>query len=211
MGRTERQERDRLALRTKILDAARTLFADVGYEAVTMRRIAAQIEYSPTAIYSYFQDKETLIRELCAHDFHALAQSFQHLLAEPNPLIRLHRIGEAYLDFGINYPNHYQLMFMQPNPYKDPALLDLERGNPEVDAYAFLVRCVRDAITQGYILPQYQDEELLAQTLWSAVHGVVSLHIAQRDNIWVDWRPVKDRLKTVIETVLRGLAVSRHG
>ena len=176
-----------------------------------MRRIAAQIEYSPTTIYSYFQDKETLIREICAHDFHALAQRFQHVLSEPNPLIQLQRIGEAYLDFGVNFPNHYQLMFMEPNPYKDPALLDLERGNPEVDAYAFLLHCVRNAISQELILPQYQDEELLAQSLWSAVHGVVSLYIAQRENTWVDWRPVKDRLTMTIDAVLRGLTVAKDG
>ena len=48
-----------------ILDAARELFATEGYEAVTMRRIADRIEYSPTAIYFHFKDKESLVRELC--------------------------------------------------------------------------------------------------------------------------------------------------
>ncbi len=74
MGTKERREREREELRTRILDAARELFAEEGYEAVTMRRIADRIEYSPTAIYFHFRDKEALMRELCDHDFRALAQ-----------------------------------------------------------------------------------------------------------------------------------------
>ena len=65
MGISERRERDRQAVRSKILDAARDLFAAEGYDAVTMRRIAEAIEYSPTTIYLHFKDKDALIRELC--------------------------------------------------------------------------------------------------------------------------------------------------
>ncbi|HTR04723.1 MAG TPA: helix-turn-helix domain-containing protein, partial [Thermoanaerobaculia bacterium] len=51
MGTAERRERERHELRGRILDAARELFAEQGYEAVTMRNIADRIEYSPTALY----------------------------------------------------------------------------------------------------------------------------------------------------------------
>jgi AcrR family transcriptional regulator len=54
MGITERREREREEIRSKILDAARELFATEGYDRVTMRRIADAIEYSPTTIYNHF-------------------------------------------------------------------------------------------------------------------------------------------------------------
>ena len=66
-------------MRTNILDAARELFAQFGYDEVTMRKVAEKIEYSPTTIYLYFRDKETLIRALCAHDFLELAGKFQRI------------------------------------------------------------------------------------------------------------------------------------
>ncbi|HEY1434684.1 MAG TPA: helix-turn-helix domain-containing protein, partial [Thermoanaerobaculia bacterium] len=50
MGTIERRERERQELRDRILDAARELFVEQGYDAVTMRKIAERIEYSPTAI-----------------------------------------------------------------------------------------------------------------------------------------------------------------
>ena len=76
MGPTERRQREREEIRTRILDAARELFIAEGYEAVTMRRIADRIEYSPTAIYFHFKDKEALMGELCAVDFYTLAMQF---------------------------------------------------------------------------------------------------------------------------------------
>jgi AcrR family transcriptional regulator len=50
LGIRERREREKAEIREKILDAARELFVNEGYEAVSMRKIADRIEYSPTAI-----------------------------------------------------------------------------------------------------------------------------------------------------------------
>ena len=65
MGVAERRGREREEVRHKILDAARELFMAEGAGRVTMRRIAEAIEYSPTAIYNHFQDKDTLLHSLC--------------------------------------------------------------------------------------------------------------------------------------------------
>ena len=79
MGVQERRERERLQTRDKILDAARELFINEGYEGVSMRKVAQKIEYSPTAIYGHFADKEDLFLQLCHSDFQRLAQSFARL------------------------------------------------------------------------------------------------------------------------------------
>ena len=76
MGTRERREREKGELRAKILDAARTLFMKDGYDAVSMRKIAEAIEYSPTAIYQYFPDKTTLVLALCEADFREWGQRF---------------------------------------------------------------------------------------------------------------------------------------
>src|SRR5512139_3581766 len=139
MGINERREREKGEIRGKILDAARDLFARDGYEAVTMRKIAEAIEYSPTAIYLHFKDKESLVRELCLGDFDSLARAFQRIAREPDPLERLRKVGLAYADFALEHPNHYRLMFMTPHPAppKDDEETAKRKGNPEADAYAF--------------------------------------------------------------------------
>ena len=205
MSVKERREHERETLRMKILDAARGLFAEHGYEAVTMRKVANQIAYSPTAIYLYFKDKETLVWELCTHDFLTLARKFQRIAKVKDPVERLRKIGRAYLNFGLEYPNHYRLMFMTYNPYAEPTKLDLEHGNAEVDAYAFLKVSVSDAIQAGCIRHEYDDAELLAQTLWAGVHGVISLHIAKRNDAWVPWRSFKRRGEFMLDALMHGL------
>src|SRR5215217_9079492 len=104
MGTRERREREREELRTKILDAARELFAREGYEAVSMRKIADAIEYSPTAIYVHFADKDALLEELCSHDFGALAEAFAQEAQIKDPIERIKALGRRFMQFGLKYP-----------------------------------------------------------------------------------------------------------
>jgi AcrR family transcriptional regulator len=209
LGPRERREREREEVRATILDAARQMFATEGYEAVTMRRIAEQIEYSPTAIYFHFKDKETLIRELCDADFYALARQFYALQEIHDPIERLKRVGHAYIQFGVDYPNHYRLMFMTPHPAMKAEASTLRRGNPEEDAYAFVKGIVSEAIGHGRFRSEFHDVELVAQTVWAGVHGVISLQIAKCNDDWVDWRPLQKRAETAINAMIDGMTVKK--
>ncbi|HEX9985629.1 MAG TPA: TetR/AcrR family transcriptional regulator [Thermoanaerobaculia bacterium] len=203
MGPKERREREREEIRGKILDAARELFASEGYEAVTMRRIADRIEYSATAIYFHFKDKEALLKELCEHDFAQLAHQFTAMDALPDPLEKLRVTGLAYVQFGLQSPNHYRLMFMTPHP--PIADTELRKGNPEEDAYAFLKEIVTQCIAQGKLRPELTDVDLVAQTMWAGVHGVISLDIAKCNDDWVDWRPLMERAEFMTATLIEGI------
>lgn len=205
MGTKERRERERQEVREKILEAARDLFASEGYEAVTMRKIADRIEYSPTAIYLHFKDKEAVVRELCELDFLALAQEFGGIAAIADPVERIRAAGLAYADFGVRHPNHYRLMFMTPHPHHADEETPIEKGNPDEDAYAFLLGAVGEAIAQGRFRPGAGDPELIAQTLWAAIHGVVSLQITKADDPWCEWQPLPDRTGAMMDLLLRGL------
>ena len=109
MGTIERRERERSETREKILSAARELFAREGYEAVSMRKIAEAIEYSPTAIYVHFKDKRALMDELCRVDFGAMAKDFQYARNVADPIERLRVLGEGYVQFAVQRPNHFRL------------------------------------------------------------------------------------------------------
>ena len=207
MGPSERRQREREEIRTRILDAARELFISEGYDAVTMRRIAERIEYSPTAIYFHFKDKEALMGELCAVDFYTLAMQFTKIAKVADAVERLRRIGHAYAEFAAEYPNHYRLLFMTPHPPGDiPDEVMQRRDNPEEDAYAFLRSTVEQAINEKRLRPEHSDVELVSQTMWAGVHGVVSLSIAKECDPWVEWRPIRKRVTTMIDILIEGLA-----
>jgi AcrR family transcriptional regulator len=206
LGTKERREREREEVRTQILDAARELFVSEGYESVTMRKIADRIEYSPTAIYLHFADKTALIRELCDVDFASLSHSFAAIAEIADPIERLRQTGRAYVRFGIENPNHYRLMFM--THHEDLTFEDarLQRGNPEEDAYAFLKTIIADAIQQGRFRAGLLDVDLVAQTVWAGVHGVISLHIAKASDDWVEWVPLAQRVEAMLDVLVDGLS-----
>lgn len=204
MGISERRQRESAVLRQKILNAARDLFAAHGYEAVTMREIARKIEYSPTAIYSHFKDKEALINELCTLDFTILSRGFQQVGRVADPVERLRKIGRAYADFGLHYTNHYRVMFMTPHPAFDPDEKAIEKGNPEEDAYAMLKSTVIAGIKAKRFRAGVKDADLVAQTVWAGIHGVISLEIAKSQDDWVDWRPVKKRIDNMLDILILG-------
>jgi len=206
MGIIERRERERSETRERILDAARELFVTEGYEGVTMRKVAEKIEYSPTAIYVHFHDKEQLFLELCHSDYRRLAESFQQIAQIPDPVERLRRIGHGYMKFGLENPNHYRMMFMTSHPpLPEGAEKEMGKGNPEEDAYEFLRQTVQEVLHAGAFRPDLTDIDLIAQTLWAGVHGVVSLEIAKGDDDWIPWVPIEKRANAIIDGFLRGL------
>lgn len=173
MGSKERREREKHATRQRILDAARELFVEVGYDEVTMRKIADRIEYSPTAIYIHFTDKEALMTELSVCDFRAFTEAFAQIPPNSDPAARLSDLARALVSFATNFSNQYRLLFMTPRPAPTPEQL---AAKPEVDAYDLLVGAVDDAIRGGVIDASWEREEV-AQILWGSIHGLVALQL----------------------------------
>jgi len=211
MGSKERRERERDAVRTKILDAARELFVAQGFDGISMRAIAERIEYSPTVIYQYFRDKEALVTELCCADFLGLAEELGETPQVADPIESLLQCGQSYARFAVTHPNHYRLMFMNPLPARcDEAEASEYKGKPESDAYALLLGQVRAAAAAGRLRDAAADPELVAQTLWAGIHGVVSLEIALGSEKCTAWRPLAERVHAMLGALAAGLFTGGH-
>src|SRR5436190_5979190 len=101
MGVQERRAREKQELREEILDAARQLFIHEGFENVSMRKIADKIEYSPTTIYLYFQDKADLLDCVCEQTLSRLNDTLDQIRQRlSDPYERLRAGLRAYIDFG---------------------------------------------------------------------------------------------------------------
>ena len=214
MGTVERRERERSETREKILAAARELFAKEGYEAVSMRKIAEAIEYSPTAIYVHFRDKRALIDELCRVDFGAMTQDFQFARGILDPIERLRVLGQGYVQFAVARPNHFRLLFLTPGVHPQAlSAADVEQqGDPNQDGYAILQSTVREGIEQGRFRPKYEgDVELISQTFWAGVHGVASIQVVKHDDPWLKLAPLERRVKVMIDSLIRGMTVAKKG
>lgn len=211
MGSQERRERERAELRSRIIAAARELFASRGVEAVTMRAVAERVEYTATALYSHFADKNALLHAIVTEDFLLFAKQFHAVELIAEPVVRLHAAAHAYVRFGLAHPNHYRLMFMTPLADVEPGI---RRGAYAEDAYAFLQKMVGDAKEAGDLLPHLTDPELVCQLYFTTLHGIVSMHVAMCTGgnakaSWIEWRPVEALVDLACEGLFAATVTSK--
>jgi AcrR family transcriptional regulator len=207
MGARERRERERSDARRRILEAARAMFEEKGYEAVTMRAIAERIEYTATALYHHFPSKHALLTELCADEFAQLGRRMLRGAKPMDPIERLRGAAQTYLRFAEKHPNQYRFLFMTVLPaFTEEGFRRHHRfDDPEQDAYAYLRQTCADAIAEGLLRPEYGDPDALAQMLWGAVHGHISLHMAKNYQEFVPWKPLRSIVTMTLDTMLQGM------
>ncbi|SEN44602.1 transcriptional regulator, TetR family [bacterium A37T11] len=179
MGIKERKERHREDLRQAILDAAKKLFMKHGYEATTIRKIAAEIEFSPTTIYLYYKDKNDILYALQKEGFILLGKSFHPLMQVDDPYERLKAMGRTFIQFSLENSEFYELMFVMKEP-----LLNLDTfcvNGQDVDweegiaAFDFLLHTVEDLQRIGYF--KGQDTKIISLWIWATVHGLCTLQM----------------------------------
>jgi AcrR family transcriptional regulator len=177
MGITERKEKQKLEIRKLILDASMKLFIEEGFSNVTIRRIADLIEYSPTTVYLYFKDKDEIFYALHDVGFQKMQEYNRDLGSIRNPLLRLHKMGENYINFGMDNPEFYSLMFILNEPMKKLSEMGCD-WKPGDAALAALETTVNECMDKGYLAKA--DPKIVSLAVWSFVHGLVSLAECQR-------------------------------
>ncbi|WP_144153875.1 TetR/AcrR family transcriptional regulator [Paraburkholderia sp. BCC1885] len=122
MGINERKNREKQALRERILEAAQRIVIREGFAALSMRKIADAIEYSPATLYLYFASRDEIARALCAQGYAQLLAGFEPLAQIADPAERLRALARAYVAFGVAHPQTYRLIFMEDPTYLGAAL-----------------------------------------------------------------------------------------
>ncbi len=175
-----RKQRERTEMRQLILDAARSIFLEKGYEATSLRNIAEKIDYSPGTIYLYFKEKDEIFHARHEEGFRRLLESMQPLLHVKDPMERLKAMGRLYLDFALKNKDFYDLMFIMQAPMnmeKDPC--NWEMGSHTLD---LLKSVFRDCQSAGYF--KGKDPEDLSFMVWSNVHGMAALFCRNRCQVY---------------------------
>ena len=194
MGVQERRAREKQELRQEILSAARELFIREGFENLSIRKVAEKIEYSPTTIYLYFQDKADLLDCVCEETLEKLESRLAALrVTIQDPVERLKSGLRAYIEFGLEYPNDYRVAFMmevkQELGGSDRCPRCHEQGQKTFDHLrGNITECIQ---TNAFGV---HDVEATSQTLWAAAHGLTSLLILHPSFPWLDRDTLIDHL-----------------
>jgi AcrR family transcriptional regulator len=192
--------------RSEILQVAKRVFLEEGYSRATIRRIASEIGISSTALYVYFPDKNSILREICAETFTGLTHEFETISAKKlAPLEALRAAAHAYISFGLGHPHEYELTFVARQAQVCPPETT-DPNDPGERAYRCLLDLVTDAINAGVVAEPNVDR--VAQQIWAGVHGLVSLFLSQPD---FPWNVDGDQLiRGHVEMLVRGIAVEKQ-
>lgn len=200
MGITERRAGEKKEMRERILGTAMKLFLKEGFERVTIRAIAREIEYSPATIYLYFKDKNEILYALAAMGFEKLDEHQQELRAIKDPWKRLRQRGEIYFSFALKNPEYFDLMFLMRVPEKQ--LEEKKKWELGMQSYEMLKKDVSDCMQAGYLIKT--DADVAAFSVWSFVHGVASLIIRDRA-IMVSKKQIPSLIENVFDYMLHSL------
>jgi len=203
---------ERQDVRALILQKAKELFFKEGYHKITIRKIAKEIGYSPATIYLYFKNKDELLFELHNEGFKLL---YKRKMALPmdestDPVERLRLGARMYIDFALDNPEYYEVMFNMPEPrdfleQKRSSAQDGELVDYAMLSYDFLRQGVDRLQAAGYLTEV--DRDTLTFSLWSTVHGLVSLIIRKR--IPYPQAPSRELAYRAIEFLMSSMAQSK--
>lgn len=178
MGIAERREREREALRERIVEAARDLLSEEGLAALSMRSIAERIEYSPATIYLYFRDKDELVRQVVHAGFERLqefsAAELKKLPETADGADQYAATGRAYVRFALENTAYFRVMFELPGSASVECPEATETAGEE-NAFDEVVARLDRAKQEGSLtVPDARRAALIG---WGLIHGLTSLYV----------------------------------
>src|SRR5918993_3314902 len=176
MGIAERKLRQKEEVRTSILNAAWKLVVEEGWQALSIRKIADAIEYSVPVIYDHFQNKEAILEEFTRRGFLLLTADLQKSKSLMlDPARQLEAMAYAYWEFAFRNKEYYQLMYGLGMP-----TCEAVRKMPEIQVFSETILQPIRALIQSS-KNKDTDEFLKMQTLWSMLHGLISINMLATD------------------------------
>lgn len=182
MATTEKRAREKEVRRLSIVNAAERVFFSKGVEVATMDEVAEAAAISKGLLYVYFKNKEDLYNAVCFRGLRLLRQAFERAVrSQKTGLRQAHGVGQAYVRFARDYPNHFSSIVYQAardvgdDPEGYAGACERERDR--------IIRLVAAAIRAGIDDGSIRDDlEPLATAvmLWGQMHGVIQVAVLKR-------------------------------
>ncbi len=205
MPRTPRKPEDVEFVKEKILDTALDILFEKGFNDLSMRKIAVKMKMTAANIYNYFSNKDEIYLAIQTRGFALLYERFYEIdKSLKNPLDKMRQMVRAYIDFGLNCADQYEIMFTRNTPkYSDYVGTKLEPAafvekQTALQVAEIATRVGTQIVKDNHLL-QVEDTRYRTIQVWTALHGVVSLMNSRV------LREVDEDTDTVIEKLVNDL------
>lgn len=190
-------------LRRVLIDAAVKIISEQGAGDLSLRQIAKRAGVSHAAPYRHFKDKNAIFAAVAKEGFDMMLRETEDRIASTkgNELDHFAVCGLSYIDFAINYPSHYRVMFgtRLDNSYFSEVL------KPEsIPVFKLLLDIIMVCQEKNFL--KGGDPHEMAMAAWSIVHGFAMLridrHVPDRK---LNKTKLRELQRAVVLTIYSGL------
>ncbi len=210
MGIYERKQREKAQRKKEIINAARKIFSNKGFNSATMEEIAIEAELSPGTLYLYFKNKEELHTSLSIEILKYLTNEIQKVVSLD---ISVEDKIDKFRDVFINVYEYDSNILVNLFHLQSGEALNNLSGDVlrQIKIYSAMAHgAIIDVVKQGIRQDVFVNENpvALADILWASYGGIV---------LWVDSKRrlddskdfVKPTIKTAFKIIRKGLKKNR--
>ena len=178
----QRRGEEKERRRAEILDAAEALYAEKGWDALTVDQVARSARLSRALVYVYFRDKEELLFAIGERAMRLVRDRFIAAAGEQEKgLDKVEAIGRAYMTYAYEFPHYFDFctrfqahsVAIEPGSHEGACRA---AGDQTIGA---VVQAIEVGIRDGSIRADIGEPILLATSLWAFTHGIIQLAMAK--------------------------------
>ena len=187
-----RKDHTREQLTQLAIEAGMKLVTEQGTAALTARKVATAIGYTPGTLYNLFENIDGLAAAINIRSMEAFAQTLETVAARRTDAdIRLREFARAYLDFHRESPHLWSLLFAVPIDHQS-------------EAYHQAIHRIFDLVVEAFrpLSPNVIIARQKAKVFWSTLHGICLLDQNGKLNVREN-DPATDLVVTFLDQFLK--------
>lgn len=182
----ERRGEEKERRRAEIIDAAERLYAEKGWDSVTMDQVARRARLSRALLYVYFRDRDELQFAIGERALRVMRERFVEAVSRhPRGLDQIEAIGRAYMAYAREFPHYFHVcaQIQAQSVSREPGSNEGACAFAADDAIGVVVAAIRTGVADGSIRRDIGDPMLYAVALWAFTHGVIQLAMSKESDL----------------------------
>ena len=202
MGIKERRQRERRARKAAVLDAARELVRERGFNGATTKQIAERCELSEATLFFYFKNKDEIFTSLLFDGIDFMGEGLDAIIARNiSPKRKLEEMWKFFRRVSSEQPEYFHVFAYLANPRSTASITDelrdelAKRSGDNMRRFAAIVA---EAVPEG-------NARQIVDVIWASFLGLVLLRESRR-NLGAKAHPSDRELGAALQLLIDGLA-----
>lgn len=160
-------------MKNRIIEAANVILKLDGLEALSMRRIAKELDCTPGALYHYYKNKDEILVALTEEGYRDILSIIRNVDMNLSPEKQLRLVFKEYIHYMLKHPTIFQIILgNRMDSIKDIVNI-LDRG---VASHRTSIASLVNIINIGVLNKDFYciNIEATAQIIWTSVYGLIS-------------------------------------